>query len=223
MPPPPLKKGRRARHPGDREWRKRPERRRDLAGRRRRPAETKMLHDGSASARSSTEQKAAGRAGRVRAAGSPSPTSRSSSRRASPRELAARQLREQLVLRGRRGRGPSARRARSTSVDSITTATPWRRASAEHAVDVALGADVHPAGRVVEQQDLGLIASQRAITTFCWLPPLSEVIAFLRWPARIRQDLGVMLKALVGQPAPHRPRGADRRQGGQLEVLEDRA
>ena len=38
-------------------------------------------------------------------------------------------------------------------------------------VDFRLGADIDAAGRLVQDQHLGLVSSQRDSSTFCWLPP----------------------------------------------------
>ena len=44
---------------------------------------------------------------------------------------------------------------------------------ADQAVDLGARADIDAAGRLVEDQHAcGRRASQRPITTFCWLPPL---------------------------------------------------
>ena len=42
--------------------------------------------------------------------------------------------------------------------------------------NLGLGRDVDAARRLVEQQHRGRVISRRAITTFCWLPPLSDAI-----------------------------------------------
>ena len=42
----------------------------------------------------------------------------------------------------------------------------------DESLDLRLGADVDPAGRFVQDQQLGSVASQRARMTFCWFPPL---------------------------------------------------
>src|SRR3954466_16312828 len=46
------------------------------------------------------------------------------------------------------------------------------RPGADHAVDSLLGADVHAAHRVVEEDDPRVRGRARAKRTFCWLPPL---------------------------------------------------
>ena len=48
---------------------------------------------------------------------------------------------------------------------------PSRGELAHEPVDLGLRADVHALGRLVEDQDRRLAASQRASATFCWLPP----------------------------------------------------
>ena len=40
-------------------------------------------------------------------------------------------------------------------------------------VDLGLRADVDALRRLVEDEDAGSVASQRASATFCWLPPES--------------------------------------------------
>ena len=42
-------------------------------------------------------------------------------------------------------------------------------------MDLRLGADIDAARRLVQDQDRGLVISQRAISTFCWLPPREVV------------------------------------------------
>ena len=100
----------------------------------------------------------------------------------------------------------------STSVDSITTATPVGGELVEQRVDVALGAQVDAPGRVVEQQDPRLAASQRAMMTFCWLPPDSVVIGSVGLPIRMPRLLDVARRtgrgARAGDSRPPRGRRA---------------
>ena len=41
-------------------------------------------------------------------------------------------------------------------------------------IDLELGADVDASGRLVKQEDVRSVRSQRPMMTFCWLPPDSE-------------------------------------------------
>jgi hypothetical protein len=43
---------------------------------------------------------------------------------------------------------------------------------ADQLLDLGLGADIDAAGGLVEDEQRGWVISQRASSTFCWLPPL---------------------------------------------------
>ena len=60
------------------------------------------------------------------------------------------------------------------SLDTTRQASAVARLLADDLVNLILGADVHALGRLIEKEHAWLIASHRASTTFCWLPPLSR-------------------------------------------------
>ena len=67
------------------------------------------------------------------------------------------------------------RRASSALSDEhTTTAVPRRGGLLDEAVDVGLRPDVDALGRLVEHEHPRLQRNQRAMTTFCWLPPESS-------------------------------------------------
>ena len=59
----------------------------------------------------------------------------------------------------------------SRSLETTTTATPDSARSLDQRVDLGAGPDIDAAGGLVEQQHPAVRSSQRASTTFCWLPP----------------------------------------------------
>ena len=75
----------------------------------------------------------------------------------------------------------------------------------------------------LSSRTLGCVAIQRAMMTFCWLPPLSEVMRVRAAPGDDLQPLGVALESPLHRRLADEPASAVRTGGRDAEVVEDRA
>ena len=117
----------------------------------------------------------------------------------------------------------SERSSSSGSSELTTTiARPVCAQPEDQIVDLALGADIDAARRLIEQQHARLVASHLPMTTFCWLPPDSVPAAWSMLLAADaeRADRLARKRRLAGEGADAEARQpADQRQG---DVVGDR-